>query len=320
MHKKALFKILAFSLFLTVFWNEPVLATKNKIRVLCSFLPLQVFAANVINGRPGIELGVLIPGESGPHDYQLTPGDMRKIASADLFLAVGLALESFLEGPIHNANPGIKVVETGRIKHLIRYAKMDSAALPGGRHVTGGSHKKAHRHAMTFNPHTWVSPLAAVEIVRNIQKALNDLDPEGATQYRVNADGYVRKLISLHKKIARKVKTFPNRKIVTFHDAFDYFSRDHGLQVVAVLEEVAGQKPSAKEMHKIVEVIKSTGAAGVFAEHQFSPALARAISQEAGVPMGCLDPVATGLFSPDLYESVMKKNLEELNRFLGRKK
>jgi len=319
MHKKALFNTLAFLLFLTMFQTYHVSAAQATIQVLCSFLPIQIFAANVIEGRPGIELGVLISGESGPHAYQLTPGDMRKIASADLFLAVGLGLESFLESPIHRANPGIRVVETGRISQLIRYSEIDRAALPGARRGIGGARKKVHRHAMMFNPHTWVSPLAAVEIVRNIQKALADLDPKGASQYRANGDGYVRRLKSLHHEIAREIKTFPNRKIATFHDAFDYFARDCGLQVVAVLEEVAGQKPSAKEMHAIVEVIRSTGAAGVFAEPQFSPALARAVSREAGVALGFLDPVATGLFSPDLYENVMRKNLEELKRVLGKR-
>lgn len=319
MKKKALAAIAALLLFLSMIWTDTSMAGQKRIRILCSFLPIQVFASNVVGSRPDTDLWVLIPGQSGPHDYQLTPGDMRKIASADLFLAVGLGLESFLKGPIQQANPRIRVVEAGRIERLIRYSDLERTGLPGKGHGPGESHKKPHLHAMTYNPHTWVSPLGAVEIVRNIQSALTELDPEGGSQYRANADGYALKLMSLHQQTARGIKAFPNRKIVTFHDAFDYFARDHGLEVIAVLQEVAGQSPSAGEMQEIVEAIRRTSAAGVFAEPQFSPALARAISQEAGVPMGFLDPAATGEFAPDFYEKVMMKNLEELKRVLGKK-
>lgn len=85
----------------------------RQLRVLASFLPIYVFAIHVAGEVPGVSVETMLPPELGcPHGYALSPGDLRRIAAADLFLANGHGMETFLGPPVREANPGITLVET----------------------------------------------------------------------------------------------------------------------------------------------------------------------------------------------------------------
>jgi ABC-type Zn uptake system ZnuABC Zn-binding protein ZnuA len=102
---------------------------------------------------------------------------------------------------------------------------------------------------------------------------------------------------------------------------FDYFARDMGLEVMAVVQAHAGQEPSAAEMLEIVKAVRKKKAGGVFTEPQYPLKVGQAIAKEAGIPSAMLDPVATGPEKAglDYYETVMRKNMEILRQTLGGK-
>lgn len=269
----------------------PAAAAKEPgLRVLASFLPIYLFAHNVVGDTPGITVERMLPAALGcPHDYALTPGDMRKIARADLFLANGRGMEDFLGAPVRRANPGIRVVETA------------SAVPPTGED----------------NPHTWVSPRNAILQVRAIEQALAEASPENAPIFRRNADAYIERLGALVREFDEAAGRFRNRRIVTFHNVFDYLARDLDLEVVGHIEETPGQEPSAGEVAALVRRIRDTKAAALFAEPQYPTRLAEVIAKEAGIPVRTLDPVATGSISPAAYEDAMRRNLAILAEVLS---
>jgi ABC-type Zn uptake system ZnuABC Zn-binding protein ZnuA len=236
----------------------------------------------------------MLPASLGcPHDYALTPGDMKKIASADLFVANGLGMEDFLGEPVRRANPKIRIVETAR----------------GVRPVRGGHGE--------INPHTWVSPRNAIFQVREIEKALSEARPGLAPAFRRNADAYVFRLTALAAEFEAAAMTFRRTNIVTFHDVFDYLARDVGLTVVGKIETVPGQEPSAGEIQRLSRTIREKEVPAVFSEPQYSPKLADTLAREAGVPVRVLDPVATGSPALTAYEDAMRRNLSTLKEVLS---
>ncbi len=257
---------------------------------------MEVFARNVVGNTPGVAVGSMLPASMGcPHDYALTPGDMKKIASADLFVANGMGMEEFLGKPVRRANPGIRIVETSR------------GVLP----IRGG-----HGHD-GVNPHSWVSPRNAILQVREIEKALSEARPDGARAFRRNADAYVSRLSALAVEFDAAARTFRRREIVTFHNVFDYLARDLGLSVVGNIETAPGQEPSAGEIRKLARTIRERKVPAVFSEPQYSPKLAEALAREAGVPVRVLDPVATGSPALTAYEDAMRRNLSVLKEALS---
>ena len=266
------------------------------LRVLTSFLPMYLFTRNVVGDAPGVGVEMMLPPSLGcPHDYSLSPGDMRKIAGADLFLANGLGMEEFLGAPVRRANSAIRVVETASSLVPLR---------------AGGGHGDA-------NPHTWVSPRNAIVQVRAIEKALSAASPENRPVFRRNADAYVGRLESLVREFDEAAGRFRRRNIVTFHNVFDYLARDLGLTVVGYIEGTPGQEPSAGEMRDLIRAIREKGAAAVFAEPQYPERLAAMVAAEAGVPVLVLDPVSTGSTALTTYEEVMRENLRTLAEALG---
>ncbi|MGZ8473865.1 MAG: metal ABC transporter substrate-binding protein [Candidatus Deferrimicrobiaceae bacterium] len=274
----------------------PPVAQGADLRVLASFLPMSLFARNVVGDAPGVTVEMMLPASLGcPHDYSLSPGDMRKIAESDVLIANGFGMEAFLGAPVRRANPKIVVVETASSVAPLR---------------AGGDHGDV-------NPHTWVSPRNAILQVRAIEKALSDLSPENAPVFRRNADAYAGRLEALAREFDENAGRFRNRKIVTFHNVFDYLARDIGLTIVGWIEETPGQEPSAGEMRALIRTIRETKAAAVFAEPQYPEKLAATIAREAGVPVRLLDPVSTGSTAMTAYEDIMRRNLRTLAEALG---
>jgi zinc transport system substrate-binding protein len=271
----------------------------KQLNVLCSFHPIYVFTQNVAMNISNVTVDCLLPPNISPHDYALTPGDMKKIAKANIFIVNGLGLEQFLDKAIKQGNQGIKVVDTSAGIKPIKTEGAGKSNEPG-----------------IYNPHIWVSPKSAIIQVRNIEKALTQADPVNAKLYKANADKYAAKLQVIVNDLTNASKTFKNRKIVTFHNAFDYFAQDFNLQVVGVIEVVAGHEPSAGELAKMVKQVKESGAGAVFSEPQYSDKVAKVLANEAKVPVYQLDPAHTGDGKPDAYEKIMRKNLETLKKAL----
>lgn len=283
--------------------SPPAASSAAPLRVLASFLPMYLFTVNVVGDAPGVAVDLMLPAALGcPHDYALTPSDMRKIAAADLFVANGLGMEEFLGAPVRKANPRIRVVETASSAPLLR----ESHGTPDGHHA----------HA-EINPHAWVSPRNAILQVRAIEKALSGASPGNAARFRANADAYVRRLETLDREFADASGTFRKRNIVTFHNVFDHLARDYGLVIVGKVENAPGQEPSAGEIRRLVRTIREKDVPALFAEPQYPQRIADVIAREAGVPVRLLDPVATGSTHPAAYEEAMRRNLKTLKEALS---
>ncbi|MCY2931300.1 MAG: zinc ABC transporter substrate-binding protein [Planctomycetota bacterium] len=274
------------------------------LRILCGTFPMYLFTRAVTEGRPGVQVTLMIPPAMGcPHDYELTVKDMRTIAGAGVFVANGLGMEEYLGPPLRRANPNIQVIDTSE-------GITDLIAMQADEHEHG-----------RWNPHLFASPAQAARIVRTIAGELGKLDPGGKDTYEKNAQAYAGQLEALAAEFAQAVKALPNRRIVTEHAVFDYLARDGGLEIVGVVEEHPGQDPSAAGMLKLISQIKSAHAAAVFTEPQYPVKVSEAIARGAGVPVAMLDPVAGGgdNAGPDYYLAVMRANLKTLGSTLGRK-
>lgn len=279
-------------LFLILSGCTPKPPPKKGLHVLCTVLPMYAFTKSIVGNVPDVTVDLLIPaGQGDPHDYSLTPGDMEKIVGADVLVVNGMGLEAFLGKPVLGANPGLKVINS-----------------------TAGIEPITDRHGI--NPHTWLSLTDAFAQVRNIADGLAQIDPKNAAQYRKNGASYAGDLTVLRTDFLLALKDAPNRKIVTFHDAFAYFAQDLGLEIEAVVEEMPGQEPSAGDISRLAAQIKGNKPLGLFAEPQYPENVVQTLSDETGVPVYVLDPVETGPMTQAAYMDAMKKNLETLKEAL----
>src|SRR3981081_4488864 len=161
-----------------VFWClSAISACAAKLDVLTTFAPIHCFTVNVAGSAANVS--VLLPPNTGPHDYAFAPSDIKKISDADLVIANGVDLEAWLEKGIKSAGkPGLVVVDTSKGINLISDLEIQKLA---------GVKAEEDPDAGGPNPHIWLSPVNAVVQVRNIRDALVARDPANAVAYKANA-------------------------------------------------------------------------------------------------------------------------------------
>jgi zinc/manganese transport system substrate-binding protein/zinc transport system substrate-binding protein len=298
---------------------------RAELNVLCTTFPIHLIARNVAQGRAGVDLQLLLPAGMGcPHDYALTPQDLRKIAAADVLVVNGLGLEEFLGAPVETANPDVETVDSSAgIQDLLEYAHEHAEAEEEHDHEAEADpghaeHDHGHHHHAGVNPHLFASPRQAARIALNVAAGLSKADPEGAGVYFRNAQAYADRLNALADEMAALGRTLKNNRIVEPHGVFDYLARDMGLEVVAVLRP-HGQEPSAAEMLELVRTLRAKQAGAIFTEPQYPAKVGAALARETGLPTATLDPVATGPDAAplDYYETAMRQNMEVLRATLG---
>lgn len=263
------------------------LPAAEPLRVVTSFYPVYVSALNVTRGIDGIQLSNLTSPHIGClHDYQLTAGDVRTLADADVLLVNGAGMEPFLD-KLAKKSPGLRVVEVSR-------------GIP----------------LMDGNPHVWVSFEGTRRQVDNIAAGLAEAAPAHAEALRANAESYKAALAALEEKMHAGLAPHAGARIMTFHEAFPYFARDFGLELVGVVEREPGAAPSARELAETMDLVRQRGVKALFTEPQYSDRSARVISRETGVKVHELDPVVTGPSGPDeargAWLAAMEKNLATL--------
>ncbi|MBU4010929.1 MAG: metal ABC transporter substrate-binding protein, partial [Proteobacteria bacterium] len=301
--------IVCFCIVVFIFYSKAAASGKD-FKILASTFPIRQLALNIINGRKNVDVELLIPAQFGcPHDYALTPQDMQKLAKADVLIINGFGMEEFLGAPVQKANSSLKIIDSSiGIKDILFYSDGDHHDIHTNK---GNESKNDHQHHDGVNPHLFASPRMAGLLAINIAGELSRIDPSGAAIYSANAHSYAKKMNKLADDFSALGKRIKNNRIVTQHGVFDYLSRDMGLNVVAVVQEHAGQEPSAAQILKIVKTIRQQNAKAIFTEPQYPKKIGKTIAKEAGIVNEILDPVATGPenVSLDYYETIMLNNL-----------
>ena len=276
---------------------------EKRLTISTSFYPMYIMTLNIVKDVPGVELVNIAPPQVGClHDYQLTTNNLKTMEQSQILVVNGAGMENYLDNVI-NQLPELKIVEAGKGIQFIE----DS-----GHDYDEDEDEHGHEHEHEVNAHVWVSISGAIQEVKNIRDQLAELDPASADLYRKNADAYIAKLEELKSRMHRELEGIENKKIITFHEAFPYFAKEFGLDIVAVIQREPGAEPSAKELAETIELIREQNVKAIFAEPQYSPIAAETIASETAAKVYYLDPAVTGDMDPDAYLKAMEENLETL--------
>lgn len=140
-----------------------------------------------------------------------------------------------------------------------------------------------------LDPHFWFDPLRVQQAINNIADRLAAIDPRNQTFYRANADAYTQELNDLHHWIQEQSNALPpeRRLLVTSHDAFQYFARRYGFQVVgAVIPSISTDaEPTARDLASLIETIEHQNAPAVFTEKSHSTRFAQRVAEATGAAL-----------------------------------
>jgi zinc transport system substrate-binding protein len=162
------------------------------------------------------------------------------------------------------------------------------------------------------DPHIWLDPVRFAQVVERIARATG-----GAG----SAQRVVRELEDLDAEYRRGLANCRRRVLVTTHAAFGRLAARYGLTQLSLAGRTPESEPSARDLERLIDDVRASGATTVFAEPLISSRVAETVAREAGARVATLDPIE-GLSQERLdagedYLSVMRANLAALRRALG---
>ncbi len=241
----------------------------SPLRVVTSIPPITDLVRQV--GGEVIRLQTLVPTGVSSHTFQPTPGDVQYLTQADLVILNGLNLELAIEKLVRCCgNPQATLLKLG--DHTISQEEW----------MFGFSFPKSQGNP---NPHLWLNVDLAMRYVEVIRDQLCALDPEHSEPSRGNAARTLNQLSHLDRCITAAVGTIPPqaRTLVTYHDAWSYFAKRYGLNVLAVVQPANFAEPSAREVARVVDQLRKENVPAIFGSEIFSSKVAEKIAREARV-------------------------------------
>jgi len=274
------------------------LQAADKPQVVTSFSILADLTRAV--GGEHIALSNLVGADADAHVFEPSPREARRLLEADLVIANGLGFEPWLERLLAGGEArGRRIDASAGVRPLLLDA--DGARLP--------------------DPHAWQSLDNAGIYVRNIARALSELDPGHAAIYGERRDAYLARLSALRQEVAERLAGLPadRRKVVTSHDAFGYLAQATPLQFIAPQGVSGADEPSAAEVAALIRQLRSEGVRAVFVENIRDPRLVEQIAAEAGARVGgTLYSDALASEGPaSSYLGMYRYNLEQLLKALA---
>ena len=222
-----------------------------------------------IGGNRVSVAGLMGPGVD-PHLYKPSTRDITRLHSAKAVFYNGLMLE-------------------GRMGELFeRLGKSGRKTYA----VAGSLSKKDLLQPAEFeghpDPHVWGDAKLWAACVDTVVRGLSEVDPQGAPEFAKRGASYKAELMKLHEWALKRVQELPegSRHLVTSHDAFNYFGRAYGFNVVGVQGISTVSEAGLADITKVVDFIKSKKVKAIFVESSVPKATIERISQDSGAKVG----------------------------------
>jgi len=235
--------------------------------------------AQRIAGDRGVVEALMGPG-TDPHLYKASPRDIERLLASDLVLYSGHHLEGRMAEALERLGE--------QRPTLAASERIARARLIGD----GGD---------AVDPHLWFDVVIWKDVALVVRDALVEFDPEGAPGYLSRTETLVEELLALDREVREQIAQIPaeRRTMITAHDAFRYFGRAYGLEVVGIQGLSTESEAAVHRINALVETIVGKRLPAVFVESTISPKNIEALIE------GCRSRGHTLRIGGELYSDAM---------------
>ena len=246
--------------------------------------------------------GILEPG-ADPHVYEPTPKDSVALEKADLILYNGFNLEPGIIKMINSTGVNAKKYAVGEVVKPLDFE---------------------YKGQQEADPHVWGDAQNAIAMTKAIRDRLIELSPEDRAKFTANAEELITELQQVDRWITEQIKTIPpaKRRLVTTHDAFQYYTRAYGLKMAGTLIGISTEEqPSAQTVKNLANEIRKMQIPAIFAETTINPQLIATVAEEAGVRLApqelYSDSIGAKGSEGDSYVKMLVANTKSIVESLG---
>ena len=270
MYKNIVLAIITF----LIFSCSPKTKESAKPTLFVSILPQKYFVKRIV--RDNADVVVMVSPGHNPATYEPTMKQMSILSSSKIYFSIGVPFEKVWLPKIKKTNSNLIIMDTSKgIKRRV----MDDF-----------NKSQSEQNVKLTDPHIWLAPNLVKIQAKNIYDALLTLFPNQKDEFTQNYNKFLNDLDNLHQDIAHNLSNLKNREFAVFHPSWGYFADEFSLKQIPV--EIEGKSPSAKELSKIIKILKRDKIKAVFVQKQFDTRLAETIATEISGKVIAIDPLS----------------------------
>lgn len=300
----------------------------NKLKIYTTIFPLEDFTKKI--GGDLVKVESILPTGADAHTYEPTTKMMVNIAESDGFIYSGVGIESFTEKIEHslekedvlfiNAGEGLDLDQTE--ESHVDHEEEDHNHEDHDTNTDDEAHHDEHDHG-DIDPHVWLDPILSITLAENIKNALIELNPEGEKTFEGNFQQVKSQLEELDKSFTDLVTHSDKKELLVSHAAYGYWEHRYGIKQISVLGLSPTEEPSQKELQTIIETAKEHNLTYIIFETNVSSNVTDIVQTAIGAESLTLSNLETitdeDKKNNEDYFSIMKKNLETLEKALSKK-
>lgn len=242
-------------------------ATDGRPVIVTTVAPITSIVSSVVGDRATVT--GIVPEGSDSHTFEPKPSAAEVLSKADVVYMNGLQLEEPTKKLAQaNLADGAEVVELG------------TQAIPESEYLYDFSFPRSGGKP---NPHLWTDPPLAKRYAEIVKDDVSKRDPKNADYYDTNYQRFAAQVDELDAAMRTSFKTIPNRRLLTYHDAYAYFAKTYDWKVVGAIQVSDFEDPTPKEVASLVGQVKREKVPAIFGSEVFPSPVLKQIGREADV-------------------------------------
>lgn len=240
-----------------------------QLQVGTTVAPITSIAANI--GGDRVKLTGIVPEGTNSHTFEPKPSVAELLSQIDVLFVNGLKLEEPTKDLAkENLKDGAEIVEVG------------TKSIPASQYAYDFSFPKSGGKP---NPHLWTDPRYALRYAAITRDTLSRRDAGDADYFKANYEKFKAKVEAFDKAMRASFATIPRakRKLLTYHDAYAYFGRDYGWDIIGAIQVSDFEDPTPKEVAGLIDQVKQTKVPAIFGSEVFPSPVLEQIGREANV-------------------------------------
>jgi len=239
----------------------------DRLKIATTVAPITSIVANIVGDRADVE--GIVPEGTNSHTFEPKPSVAELLSEADVVYINGLVLEEpTKELAEENLKDGAELVELG------------SKTIPEEDYLYDFSFPKEEGKP---NPHLWTDPTLARRYAEIVKDDMSERDPDNADYYAANYKKFSKLIDGFDKAMRKSFATIPERKLLTYHDAYAYFAKTYDWEVIGAIQVSDFEDPTPGEVADLIDQVEAEGVPAIFGSEVFPSPVLEQIGKEAGV-------------------------------------
>ncbi len=227
-------------------------------------------------GGNKVSVSSIATGYQNPHFVDPKPSYIISLSNANLFVTVGLDLETGWSPQLLSSSRNQKI-QKGAAGYV------DASEGVGLLQVPSSLNRGEGDIHIYGNPHYWLDPLNGKVIARNIANGLERIDPSNKAYYEANLQAFFNKVNEKLAAWAALMAPYKGSKIIAYHNEWCYFEKRFGLEIVDFMEPKPGIPPSPSQLVKVIKEVSANHIKVIISSPYFTTSSSDVVAKQTGV-------------------------------------